>query len=83
MFFFPETLLTTIKEQQTITTHNTNRHCRASLLQRLCGTTLVETAVYHVTDHSRTLYGPNKSLVIYSPLVTGLMGFHDIPAGPT
>ena len=26
--FLPETLLTSIKEHQTITTHNTNRHCR-------------------------------------------------------
>ena len=31
MRFLPETLLTLIKEHQTITTHNANRHCRVLL----------------------------------------------------
>ena len=48
MFFFPETLLTTIKEQQTITTHNTNRHCRVRFYA--CGVTYVETVVIAISS---------------------------------
>ena len=38
-------LLTFIKERQTVTAHNTERHCRVRFYAQQCGTTFVKTAV--------------------------------------
>ena len=45
MLFLPKTLLTSVKEHQTITTHNTNWHCLVHFYS-LCETAFVKTAVY-------------------------------------